>query len=202
MRQWIKLEFTMITDERVKALIDDLGMKGLGIYTLMRLQVECNVYMPLTTLAQLISAHTSRRVFNMILNDYDLFKVDANSMVRMCVPAAVRESVPATVHDSVHGDTDAVHCSEIKRGEESVTPAPAPVRNTDEDDRFIIRMRQNYPNVMSMQRPLEKFEYDKLVVKFGEDRVAKTIKELENRKDVDKRYVSAYLTLLSWCEPK
>lgn len=197
----------MINDERIKALIDDFGMKGFGLYSMMRLHVECIANLPLSALSQLIPNHTSRRLFHIIMNDYQLFYVDAFGIVRTRVDAPVRAAVPAAVPEFAHGDTDggtdAVHCSDLKNKSESEigTHTQTPVFEEPElFDDFLEKMRQSFPGIMSMQKPLLKSEYKKLKEMFGKDLVVRKIVNLENKPELEKKYKSAYFTLLNWCK--
>lgn len=92
MKAWIKLETGLLQDERIKQLINKLGMKGLGLYVATRLFMgKCNgkeTYV--NDLMDFISGYCSRRVMGIILNDYGLFCI-SGGLVRACVPGIARE---------------------------------------------------------------------------------------------------------------
>lgn len=102
MKQWIKLEFALLKDARIERLIDELGIKGLGAYTIVRLLVECrnDGELSMSELLQAGSEHTSRRIIRQVVNNYDLFCVNENGFVCVCVRASARASARAGVRAS------------------------------------------------------------------------------------------------------
>lgn len=102
MKQWIKLEFALLKDARIERLIDELGIKGLGAYTIVRLLVECrnDGELSMSELLQAGSEHTSRRIIRQVVNNYDLFCVNENGFVCVCVRASARASARAGVRTS------------------------------------------------------------------------------------------------------
>lgn len=122
MKPWIKLEFSLLQDARIERLVEELGTKGLGVYTIIRLLVECrnDGEMSINQLLAEGSEYTSRRIISRVVNDFDLFTVDDDGLVRASVRACVRESAPASVRTSVRASvrTDA-HAS-VRTGEHIV----------------------------------------------------------------------------------
>lgn len=70
---------------------------------------------------------------------------------------------------------------------------------TDDEIQFNERMKEEYPRVMAMKKPMSLTEYDKLVSKFGEHLVEIKLSSLNNYTDI-KKYVSAYDTINNWCK--
>lgn len=101
MKPWIKLEYSLLKDARMVRLVDELGTKGLGVYAIVRLLVECRnggvISMP--ELLQAGSEYTSRRIISRVVNDYDLFSVDDEGHVCVRVRASVREDARASVRE-------------------------------------------------------------------------------------------------------
>lgn len=109
MKQWIKLEFALLKDARIERLIDELGIKGLGAYTIVRLLVECrnDGELSMSELLQAGVEYSSRRIIRQVVNDYGLFYVNNNDRVCVRVRASVREDVRASVRGDVRGDVRA-----------------------------------------------------------------------------------------------
>lgn len=103
MKPWIKLEYSLLKDARMERLVDELGTKGLGVYAIVRLLVECRNggEISMTELLQAGSEYTSRRIISRVVNDYDLFCVNDDGLVCVCVRKSVRESTPASTRADV-----------------------------------------------------------------------------------------------------
>lgn len=84
MRQWIKLRYDLLKDERISKLTAEHGMKGFGAYAMMRLVVDgCYPYS--TTIkgiyGELETYSVSRKLINTIVSNYGLFDVDTSGYV-------------------------------------------------------------------------------------------------------------------------
>lgn len=189
MKSWTKVSFDTLSDERIKALIRKEGMRGFGTYMLLFLYCDCYNGMNEETLELIGSRYSSRNQVSKILHDHDLFDIGSDGLVRACTRVGVRALARISTEAGALQTTDAGQCN-------------SDIENKKETDSFLTGMIANYPNVMSMQRPLERHQYDKLVERFGEEKTVQTIRELENYPNINKKYVSAYFTLLKWCVPK
>lgn len=114
MKPWIKLEYSLLQDARIGRLIVELGIKGLGVYVIVRLLVECRNggRISLSELLQAGAGFTSRRIIMRVVNDYDLFSV-IDGHVCACVRTGVREYA----HEGVCADIR--EC--IREGEPIIT---------------------------------------------------------------------------------
>lgn len=59
---------------------------------------------------------------------------------------------------------------------------------------------ENLKNVSRLRDQLTKEECEKLIARFNKAVIQKVLIAMENKKDLTKKYVSVYLTLLNWCE--
>lgn len=57
----------------------------------------------------------------------------------------------------------------------------------------------NAPYVAAHLKPLAEEEFDRLIHRFGPQCLARNIDNLENRRDLRRRYTSLYRTMLNWC---
>ena len=71
-------------------------------------------------------------------------------------------------------------------------------RVSPEEADFNRQMKEHYPRVSSMKKPLTWDQYRKLKEKYSVEEIAHTLKCMENRANLNTRYVSAYLTVLNW----
>ena len=58
--------------------------------------------------------------------------------------------------------------------------------------------QKNAIRVMSMEKPLTAYEFDKLYTEIGKDAIFHQVQAMENYKDLHKKNVSAYLTISNW----
>ena len=70
---------------------------------------------------------------------------------------------------------------------------------SDEEKRYVDKMREMFPRIMRMEQPLTLEQAKKLKAKFDEDLLLKVMHEMENWKPLIKNKVSAYMTINNWC---
>ena len=74
---------------------------------------------------------------------------------------------------------------------------------TDEKEKnYLEHMYEHYPLIMKMDKPLTYAEFKTLRENFDVDLVWDKMDNLENTKNMRKKYVSAYLTLNNWCKSR
>lgn len=59
-------------------------------------------------------------------------------------------------------------------------------------------VKKNAPYVYANLEPLSEKEFESLITKYSNKQMAETIEQIENRKDLRKRYKNLYRTLLNW----
>lgn len=69
-----------------------------------------------------------------------------------------------------------------------------------DDDIYMEKMRKRFPRIMKMEQPLTLEQAKKVKERFGIDLVTKIMNEMENWKPLIKKNVSAYKTIIKWCE--
>ena len=74
--------------------------------------------------------------------------------------------------------------------------------NASDDNykKFLVWLEENAPYVSTNIGPMTEVEFLKLKGTFGAKAIMEKILNLENRKDLRKRYVSLYRTILNWCK--
>ena len=74
-------------------------------------------------------------------------------------------------------------------------------KNLPENERiFYEGMLENYPNVCKLDDPLTYKQYKKLQEKYDTSIITDVLMAMENKKDLTKKYRSAYLTLNKWIQ--
>ena len=65
---------------------------------------------------------------------------------------------------------------------------------------FLDWVKANAPYVHSHLQPLTQTEFARLKARFGSKAIAETVANIENRKDLRKKYTNLYRTILNWCK--
>lgn len=69
----------------------------------------------------------------------------------------------------------------------------------EEEVLFVQRMKERFPRIMKLEKPLTLEQAKKLKTKYGADLLAKVMTDLENHKPLLKKYVKAEATINNWC---
>lgn len=70
---------------------------------------------------------------------------------------------------------------------------------TEEEKEYQEKMREKFPRIMKMEQPLTLKEAKKLKEKYNSDMLKQIMQEMENWKPLLKKSVSAYMTIINWC---
>ena len=70
----------------------------------------------------------------------------------------------------------------------------------EKEKNYLEHMHEHYPLIMKMDKPLTYDEFKTLRENFDVDLVWDKMDNLENTKNMRKKYVSAYLTINNWCK--
>ena len=69
-----------------------------------------------------------------------------------------------------------------------------------EEKDFVIKMKERFPRIMKLDKPLTLEQAKKLKDKYDTDLLAKVMTDMENWKPLLKKSVSAYMTINKWCQ--
>ena len=69
---------------------------------------------------------------------------------------------------------------------------------SEDDIKFSEGMKIHYPRCMSMPKPLTREEYSKLRLQYSPSEIKEVLVNMENYKELEKKYVSTYQTLIKW----
>ena len=70
---------------------------------------------------------------------------------------------------------------------------------TEEEKEYQEKMREKFPRIMKMEQPLTLEEARTLKGKYDSDMLKQIMHEMENWKPLLKKSVSAYMTIINWC---
>lgn len=101
MLEWIKLETCLMDDPRVRALMEDCQLAGLGTYVLIRSQIDAQSGrgLPLDYVLKIGAPYTRKGKILHVIRDYALFTEDEFGIVRACelapAPGTPAHALPA-----------------------------------------------------------------------------------------------------------
>ena len=77
---------SLLTEPRIKMLVDDYGVSGLGVYVLLRnlIEVQSSAGLPLGLVINFGCRYVGRNKLNRIIRDYDLFTEDEFGFLHVC----------------------------------------------------------------------------------------------------------------------
>lgn len=77
---------SLLTEPRIKMLVDDYGVSGLGVYVLLRnlIEVQSSAGLPLGLVINFGCRYVGRNKLNRIIRDYDLFAEDEFGFMHVC----------------------------------------------------------------------------------------------------------------------
>ena len=77
---------SLLTEPRIKMLVDDYGVSGLGVYVLLRnlIEVQSSAGLPLGLVTNFGCRYVGRNKLNRIIRDYDLFTEDEFGFLHVC----------------------------------------------------------------------------------------------------------------------
>lgn len=129
------------------------------------------------------------------------------------------EIVKGTVEGTLRGTPQAfvtlyklTACNAQKIGEGTLrgtlrgTPKPTPFEGenlTDEQKRYngwLKFCKEKCPYITANITQLDFGQFTKLRERYGSQMLSEVIQQIENRKDLRKRYSSLYLTMINWCK--
>lgn len=95
--------------------------------------------------------------------------------------------------------------TEVKRKTRTLSPAEqiSAYRKTTSNEgyaNFLNWLEEKAPYVAAHIQPLSEEEFEKLKQAYGSQAISTNVLAIENRKDLRKKYVSLYRTLLNWCK--
>lgn len=71
---------------------------------------------------------------------------------------------------------------------------------SEEEKAFIEKMRERFPRIMRMEKPLTLEQAKKLKERYDTDMLYEMMQRIENWKPLIKNNVSAYQTIINWCD--
>ena len=102
------------------------------------------------------------------------------------------------MHTKIPIDNNSTINSPVNKDSIDSAPGGAPALS-DEEKKYIEGMKRMYPRLMRMDQPLTLEQARKLKERFGEDMLRDVMEQMENWKPLTSKRVSAYRTIIDWC---
>lgn len=190
---WIKMESDLMDDSRILHLYNDLGMKGIGVYLMLRLCMDSNeLGCKLSTALDACSYFTSRRMASRVYSDYGLFTRVKGGLCHSCSLDDMRADARAEARAGARtGEPTNKEDIEIEEREEEALPHP---QLSVKEQEFYTNMQKNFPRVCQLRYPLTYHEMHRLLEKFSAEEVLRALGDMENYPKLLNKYLSANLT--------
>ncbi len=218
MKDWIKIETSLMSDPRINRLCNDLGAKGLGIYLLMRVLTDENVKgCKMSTLLDGASSITSRRIAGRVIFEYDLFDKIGGGLYRACplIDPYEKEQEALRAGERVDERTDVREgertdgradkpCNELELEREKRNKRDSSIEAlisasvSDSEREYYQHMKEEFPRICQMQQPLTFAEMQRLLNDFPRERILTVLNDMENFPRLLTGYLSANKTCRKW----
>lgn len=188
-----------------RRLLAEHGATGYGCYWLIREEIAAQGGAAPISVCDLLAAEAKVDAVTMhsVALDYGLFGVEGETLTDREKIADCERAIAAAAARWAKKQRKPV---KKQKPEPSTKPEPIATIDTEEQDpryiNFVKWAQTETPYLANPQHitQLTPAEFFTLVNKFGANRLADTMRDLENRKDKRKQYVSLYRTLLNWCK--
>ena len=214
------------TDRKILRLRKELQIEGYGIYFMLLevLRDTPNFKYPLEDIDLLaVEFNTSEQKIRTVICNYGLFEIDENQHFfsekfdeylqpylkmkeqrRMAGKASAAKRMlndrSTTVQQSKVKESKVKKIKESK--EEEISIAHGSATHTPDQielfNQFSDWLAKHFPRVTKMKKPITIDEYLKLRETINRETLTKLLTAMENRADLHKKYVSAYLTIINW----
>lgn len=208
-------DYNARSDEKVKLLIRKHGMVGYGVFWSIVEDLYNNANALRTDYEGIaFDLHSTEYVVKSVICDFDLFIIEGESFGSLSVERRLNErnekSVKAKesanyrwnkIKDNAnamqtHSDGNAIKERKVKeRKVKEIKEVHEPTTKFEKFNQWIQTERKNVSK-MSVQMTEKNFET--LIRLYGDDRLIDIINQMENKKDLTKKYTSVYLTANTW----
>ena len=112
-----------------------------------------------------------------------------------------KEPLVVTTKESLVNNNSTINSPLINnnRDKKASKEAKKSILKTPEEEQYEEKMKEMFPRIMKMDKPLTLEQAKKLKEKYDVDLIAKVMNSMENWKSLLKKNVSAYMTILEWC---
>lgn len=110
---------------------------------------------------------------------------------------------PTTLETDRYNNIDNINStinSPLNKDNIEKTSKDAKKQLSEEEQRFLDGMNKRFPRIMKMDKPLTLEQAKKLKEKFDSDLIYDIMGRMENWKPLIKKNVSAYQTIVKWCQ--
>lgn len=137
-------------------------------------------------------------------NEPDLFETQPMENPTYGNPSRLESGTHIIIDNSISNNgidnISSINTPDKEDVEKTSKEVKSPQSLTEEERVYTEKMKERYPRIMKMEKPLTLDQAKKLKKKYDADLISKIMDDMENYKQLLKRYVSAYLTIGNWCQ--
>ena len=184
----------------IRRLLAEQGAQGYGLFWLLREEIEAQGGAVDLSFLPVIAAENKADPIKTqaVALDYGLFVVEGEQMRDNDRDAQRQQAQDAAA--ARWQKSRPKNRPKTKKTDDTATAQPAIVEENPRFAAFQAWARQNTPYIADPRHlaQLTAAEFEKLIAAYGSENLARTMQDLENRKDKRKQYVNLYRTLLNW----
>ena len=110
-------------------------------------------------------------------------------------------NINSTINSPLNKDISTINSPDNNEDKKASKEAKKAVLKTHEELQYEEKMKEMFPRIMRMEQPLTLEQAKKLKEKFkDDDLIRKVMNDMENWKKLLKEKVSAYKTIINWCQ--
>lgn len=137
-------------------------------------------------------------------NEPDLFETQPTEIPTYGNPSRLETGTHIIIDNTISNNgidnNSSINTPVNDKIEKASKEAKSTCSKTPEEIQYEEKMKEMFPRIMKMEQPLTLDQAKKLKDKFDKDLIARIMDDMENNKNLLKRYVSAYKTIKNWCE--
>lgn len=210
-------DYNARNDEKIKRLIRKYKMEGYGIFWAIVEDLYNNANALHTDYEGIaFDLHTDIDTVKSIINDFDLFVVEGNEFGSASVERRLtdRNDKSEKARQSAfkrwdknkgnanamqtHSDSNAIKEKKRKEKKENIIEFDVIVFGWSKNENQYKGLLESYPKLFQFKYSLKFEEHQKLLKKYGPEKVERVYNEMQNYKDLLKKSESAYLTATNW----
>ena len=212
MKEYFSHDYNARDDEKMPKLLSEVGYEGYGIFwALVEMLYKNNGVMQLHYKSIAFALHCDENCLKSVINDFDLFIINGDTfssesvMRRLSLRNSISEKRSKTAKDrwdaialQKQSKTNAIKEKKRKEKKENIIEFDIVIFGWSKNENQYKGLLESYPKLFQFKYSLKFEEHQKLLKKYGPEKVERVYNEMQNYKDLLKKSESAYLTATNW----
>lgn len=219
MKKWIKIETDLMQDERIQDLLEMHGLKGLGIYLMVRILTDGQETSTERIIEGVVAEYVSRRLINRVITGFSLFEENEKGYLHSVAREDAGDYVRTDVRTDLRTEVRTEVRGDARAGEHLIVPSEHNLEKEKEREKkkrvsvsmllklttspqeraFYQEMLERFPRVCQMDKVLTYEQFQRVqAAGYSNQQIRDILQQMENNRHLLTKYVSAYLTLNNW----